>query len=357
MVPRVTAQGEAVTAPAWRPERERCLIIAEIAQAHDGSLGLAHHYIEAAARAGADAVKFQTHIAAAESTPREPWRVKFSPQDETRYDYWKRMEFSEEQWGGLSRHAKDAGLLFVSSPFSFEAVDLLERVGVDVWKVASGEVASLRLVERMTATGRPTLLSSGLSSWRELGRAVDVLRKSSVPFAVLQCTTAYPCPPERVGLNVIPLLRERLDCAVGLSDHSGTIYPGLAAATLGVEVIEVHVTMSREMFGPDVPASLTTQELSQLVEGVRFVEAMKRSPVDKDAMAAEMAPLRQVFLKSVVARRDLAAGTVLSASDLALKKPGTGIPADLLETVVGRRLRNALAQDDPILAEHLEPAR
>ena len=116
-----------------------CFVIAEVAQAHDGSLGMAHAFIDAIASAGADAVKFQTHIARAESTPAEPWRVKFSPQDKTRYDYWKRMEFTEEQWHGLKQHAEERGLKFLSSPFSTEAVDLLTRVGVAAWKVASGE--------------------------------------------------------------------------------------------------------------------------------------------------------------------------------------------------------------------------
>jgi N,N'-diacetyllegionaminate synthase len=149
-----------------------CLIIGEVAQMHDGSLGTAHAYIDAVAGAGADGVKFQTHIAAAESTPGEPWRVKFSPQDSTRYQYWKRMEFSEEQWRGLAEHARDRGLIFLSSAFSAEAVELLERLGMAAWKVGAGEVSNLPLIERMARTGRPVLLSSGMSGWADvrLGR-------------------------------------------------------------------------------------------------------------------------------------------------------------------------------------------
>ena len=130
--------GVAVVRPVGTSQA--CYIVAEMAQAHDGSLGTAHAYIDAIAKAGADAIKFQTHIAAAESTPSEPWRVKFSPQDATRYDYWKRMEFTEKQWHGLKKHADERGLKFLSSPFSVEAVELLTRVGVAAWKVASGEV-------------------------------------------------------------------------------------------------------------------------------------------------------------------------------------------------------------------------
>jgi len=332
----------------------KCLIVGEVAQAHDGSLGLAHAFIDAIANAGADAVKFQTHIAAAESTPGEPWRVKFSLQDATRYDYWQRMEFTEEQWHGLKKHADERGLLFLSSPFSIEAMELLTRVGVVAWKVASGEVSNIPMFERMAVTGLPLLLSTGMSPLSEIDAAVERVKARGLPLTVLQCTSAYPCPPEKVGLNLIPFFRERYGCAVGLSDHSGTIYPGLAAATLGIEVLEVHVTLSREMFGPDVPASVTTGELRQLVEGVRFIEKMRAHPVDKDALAREMSPLRDLFTKSVVARENLQAGTVLREEHLTVKKPGTGIPASRLRELVGHRLRRDVGADDVLQEDDLD---
>lgn len=332
----------------------RCCVIGEVAQAHDGSLGLAHAFIDAIADAGADAVKFQTHIAAAESTPGEPWRVPFSRQDASRYDYWRRMEFTAEQWHGLRRHADDRGLRFLSSPFSLEAVELLTRVGVAAWKVASGEAANAAMLERMAATGLPMLLSTGMSALAEIDGAVARVRSHGLPLAVLQCTSAYPSPPERIGLNLLAEFRDRYGCAVGLSDHSGTIYPGLAAAVLGAEVLEVHVTLSREMFGPDVVASVTTGELRQLTEGVRFIGAMRAHPVDKDAAAAETAPLRALFTKSVVARTDLAAGTVLRHEHLAAKKPGTGIPADRLPELVGARLARSVRADQLLADTDLE---
>ncbi len=322
-----------------------CMVIAEVAQAHDGSLGNAHAYVDAVADAGADAVKFQTHIAAAESTPGEPWRVKFSPQDDTRYEYWQRMEFTEEQWAGLAEHARERGLRFLSTPFSFEAVDLLERLDVPAWKVGSGEVTNTPLLERMAKTGKPVLLSSGMSSWADLDAAVEAVRAAGAPVAVFQCTTAYPCPPERIGLNVLSEIRERYDAPVGLSDHSGTIYPGIAAATLGADLFELHVVFSRECFGPDTPASVTTPELRQLVEGVRFVEKMRANPIDKDAVADDMGELRRTFGKSLVAARPLEAGRRLDAADIAIKKPGTGIPAARHAEFVGRTLVRPLDRD------------
>jgi N,N'-diacetyllegionaminate synthase len=334
-----------------------CLIIGEVAQAHDGSLGMAHAFIDSIANAGADAVKFQTHIASAESTPEEPWRKKFSPQDNTRYEYWKRMEFTEPQWGGLKQHCDDLGLLFLSSPFSVEAVTLLTRVGVSAWKVASGEVGTLQMLERMAATGLPVMLSTGMSPLKEIDKAVGLIQRHNLPLAVMQCTSSYPCPPEKVGLNMIPFFRDRYDCAVGLSDHSATIFSGLAAAVLGADVLEVHVTLSREMFGPDVCASITTSELRQLVEGVKFIGKALAHPVDKELLAEEALPLRELFTKSVVAGADLPAGTVLQEEHLRLKKPGTGIPAHRIAQLIGTRLVRKVNADELIKEKDLEGLR
>jgi len=329
------------------------MIIAEIAQAHDGSLGTAHAYIDAVARVGVDAVKFQTHIAAAESTPSEPWRVKFSLQDASRYDYWKRMEFSEEQWVSLKEHADQAGLKFLSSPFSIQALELLSRVGVAGWKLASGEFNNGPLIERMAESGLPVLLSTGMSRLDETDAAVRRLQASKSPFTVLQCTTAYPCPPEQVGLNMMQLFRERYGCPVGLSDHSGTIYAGLAAAALGMDALEVHVAFSRECFGPDVPASLTTEDLRRLVEGVRFIEKMKAHPVEKDEMVKNLQGVRDIFTKSVAATRELSAGTILCKEHLTLKKPGSGMPARRLSELVGRRLSRPVVANQLLTEEDL----
>ena len=331
-----------------------CILVGEVAMAHDGSLGLAHAFIDAIARAGARAVKFQTHLAASEGTAAEPFRVAFSPQDATRRDYWTRTAFPEEQWAGLARHADERGLFFLSSPFSPEAVDLLRRIGVAAWKVPSGETGNLPLLEAMLEDGLPVLLSTGMSPMAEIDAAAARVKESGVPLVVMQCTSAYPCPPEKTGLNLLSVFRERYGCPVGLSDHSGTIYPGLAAAGLGARVLEVHVTLSREMFGPDVKASVTTQELAALAEGIRWIERMKAAPVDKDLEAVGMEPLRRIFTKSLVAARPLAAGTVLDRSMLALKKPGTGIPASGIDGVLGKRLKKPLEQDDQVLEGDLE---
>jgi N-acetylneuraminate synthase len=200
------------------------------------------------------------------------------------------------------------------------------------------------------------LLSSGLSPYAELDGAVEQLHDLGAVFAVLQCSSAYPCPPEDVGLNVLAELRERYGGEVGLSDHSGTIYPGLAAVALGASVLEVHVTLSREAFGPDVTSSLTTDELRQLVEGSRSIRTMLDHPVDKDRAAASRAELRTMFTRSLVARRPLPVGHVLGDDDLAAKKPGGGIDPSSRPAVVGRRLVRALAADEAVGPADVDPA-
>lgn len=322
---------------AGRPvgARQRPYIIAEVAQSHDGNLNFAHAFIDEAARAGADAIKFQTHIAAAETTPAEPWRVKFSRIDATRFDYWRRMEFTEDEWRGLAAHAGELGLAFISTPFSMEAVSLLERVGMPLWKIASGEVTNLPLLRRVAATGAPVLLSSGMSGWNELDEAVDALRQEGADFAVLQCTSAYPCPPEQTGLNVLADLSSRYGCPVGLSDHSGEIYSSLGAVALGASILEIHVTFHRGMFGPDVPASVTFEDLRRLVDGADVISRALRNPVDKNADAERLAPMRKIFTKSLLARTALKAGHVLAEDDFVLKKPGNGLPASALPRLAG----------------------
>lgn len=171
------------------------------------------------------------------------------------------------------------------------------------------------------------LLSNGMSGWAELDGAVARLREAGAdPLAILQCTSAYPVAPERVGLNVLREIQERYGCATGLSDHSGTIFPALAAVALSGRVIEVHVTLSREMFDPDVAASVTTSEFALLARGVRYIGAALTTPVDKDEVATELAPMRVLFGRSLLARCALPAGHVLAASGLTAKKPAGGIP-------------------------------
>jgi len=329
-------------------------IIAEIAQAHEGSLGILHSYIDALANTGVDAVKFQTHIAHAESSAYEPFRVNFSYEDATRYDYWKRMEFTPEQWAGIAAHCREVGVEFVSSPFSNAAVDLLESAGVQCYKIGSGEVNNLLLLEKVARTGKPVILSSGMSSFAELDRSVEFLQKLGVDVSILQCTTAYPTRPEEWGLNVIGELKERYALPTGFSDHSGEIFACLAAAACGAEILEFHAVFDKRMFGPDAKASLTIDEIATLVRGVRQIETAREHPADK-TNNDRFEELKGIFEKSLAVNKDLPAGHILTYDDLEAKKPkGYGIDASKYEDVIGKMVTRDLQQWDFLTPEDID---
>ena len=318
-------------------------IIAEVAQSHDGSLGLAFSFIDMAKECGADAVKFQTHIASAESTPAEPWRTPFSRQDASRYDYWKRMEFTREQWRALKEYADSRDIIFLSSPFSIEACQWLEDIDIPAWKISSGEVHNLELLQWVLETRKPVILSSGLSTPTETITLARSIRSQGVSVAVLHCTALYPTPAEAVGLNLMDTFYHALHgIPIGLSDHSGVPYPGIVASYLGASIIEVHFTLHPRMYGPDVPASLTPEGLSALVAGVRFAWRMRHHTVDKVQQLGTLAHERVIFGRSLYTTRAIAVGEEITPRDVAYKKPGGGLAYEHLESIVGRRARQPL---------------
>lgn len=324
-------------------------VIAEVAQSHEGSLGQAMAFVEVAAECGVQAIKFQTHIAAEESTSREPWRVPFSQQDASRYDYWRRMEFPLEQWTVLKEHAERHGLVFLSSPFSVRACEWLQQLGVAAWKVASGEVGNREIVDWIGRTGKPVLLSGGLAGADKLIEVAEALEAGGSPVALLHCTSRYPTPPEEVGLNCfVDLMDRAAPRPVGLSDHSASTVPAVVATYLGASIVEVHLTLHPRMFGPDVPASLTPEGLRSLVAGVRFAATMRNRPVAMERRLDGLEYDPAIFGRSVVAAHALSAGHRLTRADLAYKKPGGGLGIDDLDRLAGRTLIRALEPDHPL---------
>jgi N-acetylneuraminate synthase len=328
--------------------------IAEVGSVHDGSFGNAQRLIDLAARCGADAVKFQTHIATAESLPGAPAPTFF--QTEPRLGYFERTAFKLEQWQELKARCDRASIAFLSSPFSCEAVDILETVGVDRYKLPSGEVTNLPLLDAIAQTGKPVLLSSGMSSWSELDTAVSRLLPAHGRVTVLQCTSEYPCPHEVVGLNVMLEIRERYGLPVGLSDHTLDPYASLAAVALGASVIEKHLTFSRAMYGSDAVHSLEPAEFAEMTRGIRSITTMLASPVDKDAAALRLGGMKAIFEKSIVSLVDIPGGTVITAEMVGLKKPGTGLPAARMDDVIGSKALHNISKDSIILEEYLERA-
>ena len=328
-------------------------LIAEIAQAHDGSLGILHSYINAVSKTGVQAIKFQMHIAEAESSVHEPFRVKFSKEDATRFDYWKRMEFTLEQWKDIKKHCDEVGLDFICSPFSNLAVDWLEEVGVHTYKIGSGEVNNFLLLEKIAQTSKPIIISSGMSSFAELDETINFLESKNAKFSILQCTTAYPTMPEQYGLNVISELKNRYKVPVGFSDHSSWASTGIAAVALGAEILEFHVVFHKEIFGPDTAASLTISQTKLLVEAVNKIHIAQNNPIDKNNND-NFKELKSIFEKSLAINKDLPKGHTLTFADLESKKPkGFGISAQNFKDLIGRKLSNNKTKWDFLNEEDL----
>ncbi|MFY7861741.1 MAG: N-acetylneuraminate synthase family protein [Chitinophagales bacterium] len=325
-------------------EHSKKIIIAEIGQAHDGSLGIAHSYIDALAETGVNAIKFQTHIAEAESSDYEEFRVNFSFQDATRYDYWKRMEFSLDQWSGLKRHCDDVGVEFISSPFSCAAVDLLTKIGVNKFKIGSGEVNNKLIIDKICQTNKEIYISSGMSSYNELDQAIKWISVYGNKVSLFQCTTNYPTIPSQWGLNVINEMRDRYSVPIGFSDHSGDIFAGLSAVTLGADLLEFHVVFDKKMFGPDTKSSITIDMTKQLVAGVRNIEKALENKIDKNE-DSHFIGMKINFGKSLCVNKNLKKGDILSFDDLEAKKPGNkGISADMYDLVLGKSIKRNLTK-------------
>ncbi len=333
---------------------KRVFVIAEIGQAHDGSLGILHSYIDALSETGVDAVKFQVHIAEVESSQFEEFRVKFSYVDKTRYDYWKRMGFSIDQWIEIKSHCEKVGLEFLASPFSNAAVDLLEEVGIKQYKVGSGETTNYVLLRKIAQTGKNIILSSGMSAFRDIELAVEFLKPYGNQISILQCTTKYPTLAEDIGLNVITEMKERYGLKIGFSDHSGKTCAPLAAVALGAEIIEIHTVFDKRIFGPDAGSSLTIDEIKQLVDGIRFIEKSLAHPIDKRSIAG-FERVREIFGKSLSVNKDLPAGHVLAFDDLETKKPyGRGMHAKDYQKAIGLKLKIDKKKYDFLHEEDIE---
>jgi len=335
-------------------EGQPAFIIAEIGMNHNGSVGQAKCFIDAAAEAGVDAVKFQTHIAEAETLRNAPTPPYFD--QEPRFDYFKRTAFDKSQLAELKEYAESRDLIFICSPFSIPAVDLLESINISAYKIPSGEIANLPLLEYVARKGKPILISSGMSSLPELEEAISLIRRFNQDIILMQCTSEYPCPYENVGLNLIQELKQRFDLPVGLSDHTLTIYAAIAAVTLGACVIEKHLTLSKRMYGPDAKFSLTTEEFKQMVEGIRAVETALSHPADKNDIE-RFEYMRRTFQKSIVSVVDIPRGTEIQENMISVKKPGDGLHPRYFKEIIGKKVLRDIPRDSLIHKEDIEWTR
>lgn len=261
------------------------LIAVEVGLSHLGCLGTAMAFADAIADAGADIYKAQCHLGDQVDKYRPGMENYFH---ETRQEYWRRTAFTPDQWRKLADKCHKRGLKFACSCFSVEGIEAMSTI-VDILKVPSSKTHDAEFLKAAARTGKPIVLSTGMSDTNEIDRALGVLEDNGCRCpTVLHCASEYPTPPEHIHIDAMPY-------PWGLSDHSGVIFPGIAAAAHGADMLEVHCCFSKMQWGPDVSSSLTIEQLKQLVEGVRFVTRMIHSHVTKDELAAQLEPVRRVF--------------------------------------------------------------
>jgi len=321
---------------------EPCLIIAEAGINHNGDIKKAKMLIDAAANCGADVIKFQTHLPECEMLPQAPTADYVG---EPLFDLLKKVELSQKDHIELKDYATDKGILFLSTPFSREAVDLLEELGVEAYKVGSGEMTNLPLLEYIAAKGKPILLSTGMSTLDEVKESVAFLRQFTESLVILHCVSSYPTKYEDLNLGFITKLKKEFGLPVGISDHSVGIYSALAAVALGACVVEKHFTIDRDWPGPDQKASITPPELAELVKGVRAIE---KTLGDAKRVTPEESEIQKMARESVVSLVDIPKGAVIEEGMVWVKRPGTGIPAKDLNRVIGMRAQKDIKANTTI---------
>tara|TARA_Y100000748_G_scaffold303958_1_gene311031 strand:- start:4829 stop:5875 length:1047 start_codon:yes stop_codon:yes gene_type:complete len=319
-------------------DARKAFLIAEVAQAHDGSLGYAHSFIDAASEAGVDAVKFQAHFAQYESTLDEPFRVNFSYEDNSRYDYWQRMEFTKEQWVGLKDHAESKELEFLCTPFSSYAVDLLDDIGVVGWKIGSGDVGQKWLLEQIAQTRKPVIFSTGMSSIESVDSIYKYFKNKEIDFSILQCTSMYPTPLENTEIDVFLNYMQMYDVPIGLSNHSGTVWPAVYAIALGAKVIEVHIKLNDFSFGPDTSSSLSVEQLKTIVEAREAFSVIEDSKNQESLSLDSLNNDKQMFSRSVTLNSSYTKGTIIKENMILMRKPGSGIPESEVPNLIGKTL-------------------
>lgn len=322
-----------------------CFLIAEAGVNHNGDLDVAFQLVDAASKAGADAVKFQTFSAdrlVTRDAPKADYQKQHTSADESQYEMLKKLELSESDHRALLAFCQSRRILFLSTPFDEESADFLDELGVAAFKVSSGDLTCHPLLERLAAKGRPVILSTGMADMAEVGEAVRCIERAGpVPLALLHCVSCYPAPADECNLRAMRAMEDRFARPVGFSDHTAGSAVAFAAVALGACIVEKHITLDRSLPGPDHTASFEPAEFAEYGRGLRAVESALGNG-EKQAQPSEI-NAREVARKSLVASRPIAAGSVLRAQDMCWSRPGTGLPPSDLSRILGRRAACAIA--------------
>lgn len=313
-------------------------IIAEVGLNHNGSFQKAKQYILEASKANVWGIKFQIHYAEFESTLEEKFRINFSKRFKSRYEYWQKTSFRPSQWNKLYNICKKKGLKFIISPFSVEAAKIIEKTGVDFWKIGSGEIYNDQLIDFLSQKKRKIIISSGMSNWLDLQKVYKKLNKKfSNVVSILQCTSMYPSRLEDVGLNVIDEIKKKFKCKSGLSDHSGTVYPALSVIAKNEDFLEIHVKINDKTIFPDKSSSISFENLEFLQDYNRSVKLLSKK-IDKNKFYKKFFKMRKLFGRSLSLKKNFKKGRILTKEDLILKKPGSGLGIKYLNFFVGKKL-------------------
>jgi len=336
-------------------EGEPCFIIAEAGVNHSGNVNLAKKLIDGAKSTEADAIKFQTFKAenvVISSAEKADYQKQTTGGEESQFEMIKRLELAGRDFVELSAYAHKKGIVFLSSPFDRESVDLLDELNVPAFKIPSGEITNFPLLKHIARKKKPIILSTGMSTLGEIEDALEVIRKEKAKeIVLLHCVTAYPAKVEEVNLRVIETLRREFKLPVGLSDHTLGITIPIAAVALGACVIEKHFTMDKNLPGPDHQASLELQELTQMVKAIRQVE--KAMGDGNKAPTEEEKQIQTVARRSIVAGVNIPKGTIITEVMLRIKRPGTGIKPEYLQNVCGATTKVSIKRDELIRWEDL----
>lgn len=332
-----------------------CFIIAEAGVNHNGNLELARQLIDAAVSAGADAVKFQTFVAdrlVTSSAPKAEYQKETTDTFESQWGMIHQLELSKESHQELIRYCQDKKILFMSSPFDELSADLLDELGVPVFKIPSGEITNIPYLRHVARKQKPMIISTGMSYLSEVEAAVLAIEgEQNHEYALLQCTSNYPADPADANLMAMETMSRAFGAPVGYSDHTEGIEVPLAAVAMGACVVEKHITTDRNLPGPDHRASLEPLAFHSMVQSIRLVESALGD--GRKIPALSEAAIAAVARKSLFAAQDIPAGSTLTNSLVAIMRPGTGLPPNLLRYVVGRTVRNSIPSGTPITLDNL----
>lgn len=338
-------------------EGSPCCVIAEAGVNHNGDMELAHRLIDSAKAAGADAIKFQSYHTEDLITThaiKAAYQVATTGESESQYGMLKALELTGDQQAELKAHCDHVGVLYLCTPYDSASVEMLDRLAVAAYKVASTDTTNIPMLRQIARKRRPVLLSTGMSTLEEVQLAVRTLRDEGLDgrIILLQCTSEYPAPIEEVNLRGMHTMREACRCPVGFSDHTAGLGASPWAVALGACVVEKHFTLDRTLPGPDHRASLVPLEMADLVNTIRSVEMALGDGI-KRPMPSELRN-KPIMQKSVVARRHIPAGHIIQTEDLTCKRPATGLSPAWFDRVVGKRARTSMSADHIIEMADIE---